>query len=386
MTTPWTDWDGCYDGGWGDLIVPEAYAHPAKFRPGLIDRIYKHGFERGWWKRLDVIGDPFGGIGGGGIMAAFKGLRWIGVELEPKFVELAGKNFARHKAAWLNGCDPIPEIIQGDSRQFAELVLCSSIVTSPPYAQQQTGGGIAAAMQGKSDYPISDDKRTMGSKNQGYQEQGNTPGQIGNLKAIVTSPPYAESLDVGGPEKAHPDGYNRKNNWGGYGGGEGNIGNLRAIVTSPPWEKTTSGHDEEFDKVRDGGPVAKEYGDSAGQLGNTSGEDYWSAMKLVYTQCHQAIHPGGMLVVVVKDFVKGGKRVPLCDQTLALLESLGFELVERIRAWVTKTKTHAGLFGDVEEKTERKSFFRRLAESKGSPAIDWEEVIAVKTSATEDTF
>lgn len=27
--------------------------------------------------------------------------------------------------------------------------------------------------------------------------------------------------------------------------------------------------------------------------------------------------------------------------------------------------------------TERKSFFRRLAEKKGSPAIDWEDVICV---------
>ena len=58
----WTDWHGCYEDGWGELIVGEAYAHPAKFRAGLIDRIFKHGFERGWWVKGDVIGDPFGGM------------------------------------------------------------------------------------------------------------------------------------------------------------------------------------------------------------------------------------------------------------------------------------------------------------------------------------
>ena len=102
-------------------------------------------------------------------------------------------------------------------------------------------------------------------------------------------------------------------------------------------------------------------------------------MKLVYESCRLAIRPGGMLVVVVKNFVKNGKRVPLCDQTLALLESLGFTLVERIRAWVTKTTVHEGLFGDVEETKSKKSFFRRLTENKGSPSIDWEEVICVRT-------
>ena len=90
------------------------------------------------------------------------------------------------------------------------------------------------------------------------------------------------------------------------------------------------------------------------------------------------LKPGGLLVVVVKDYVKGGKRVPLCDQTLELLQRLGFEPVERIRAMLVKETREVGLFGEHVNRKERKSFFRRLAEHKGSPRIDWEEVLCVR--------
>ena len=40
--------------------------------------------------------------------------------------------------------------------------------------------------------------------------------------------------------------------------------------------------------------------------------------------------------------------------------------------------TQLGFFEDDHLVTERKSFFRRLAESKGSPPIDWETVWCMK--------
>lgn len=58
---PVLNWHGCYDDQWGDLIVPEAFKHPAKFAKGLIERIYDYGFEQGYWRKGDLIGDPFGG-------------------------------------------------------------------------------------------------------------------------------------------------------------------------------------------------------------------------------------------------------------------------------------------------------------------------------------
>ena len=316
------DWFGCYDGGWKGLIVPEAFAHPAKFSYRLIQRIYAHGLKEGYWKVGDTIGDPFGGVGLGGICAAYAGLRWKGVELEKRFWSLAHRNFALHDKKWLAIGDPLPTMMNGDSRNFASLVGCDGIVTSPPYAEGLGHGGEPTITGG----------RNVEGQQEGY---GTTTGQIGSLPA----------------------------------------GKLDAVVTSPPWETVTSGHDEEFDKVRSGGPVAKEYGESAGQIGNDTGETYWQAVKTVYEQCRLAMKPGGIIAMVVKDYVKAGKRVPLCDQTCSLLESLGFDVFERCRAWLVKEETNPGLFGEVTDKTERKSFFRRLAEKKGSPRIDWEEVI-----------
>jgi hypothetical protein len=72
--------------------------------------------------------------------------------------------------------------------------------------------------------------------------------------------------------------------------------------------------------------------------------------------------------------------VPLCDDTCRLLEHLGFTVFERSRCWLVKEHKQPGLFGvECVEWTERKSFFRRLAEKKGSPRIDWEEVIWART-------
>ena len=88
---------------------------------------------------------------------------------------------------------------------------------------------------------------------------------------------------------------------------------------------------------------------------------------------------GGVAIWVVKDFVRKGQRVPFSDQWLALCESIGFRLVCRHRAMLVKLGAKQKLLDGGEHQTvkERKSFFRRLAEKKGSPRIDWEDVICV---------
>lgn len=46
-------------------------------------------------------------------------------------------------------------------------------------------------------------------------------------------------------------------------------------------------------------------------------------------------------------------------------------------AMLVNETTENGLFGEMTEKKERKSFFRRLAESKGSPPIDYEVILCM---------
>ena len=87
-----TQWHGCYRDNWQGVIVPEAFAHPAKFARGLIRCIYQHMLDSGYIAAGDSVVDPFGGVGLGGLDAMTFGLHWTGCELEPRVVELGNRN------------------------------------------------------------------------------------------------------------------------------------------------------------------------------------------------------------------------------------------------------------------------------------------------------
>ncbi len=460
MSTKTETWHNCYDGSWKSLITDESFAHPAKYAHGLITRIILHGLSQGYWsagdesRPADLIGDPFGGIGTGGIVACSHGLRWLGVELEPRFVGFAQRNFDLHKRTWETMGDPQPVLVQGDSRRFAEIVgQCAAVVTSPPYGEDviharpskmavelhqgrqcatglgqygETPGQIGSLPAGELQAVVT--SPPYAESNQDYQagmktianpqsitagskmptaHYGGTPGQIGqlpsgNLNAIVTSPPYAESVkgEHGETETAAesqakrqtPGGSTgRSQRHGGYGVADGQVGalaegQLQAVVTSPPYEKSLDTHGDGIDwqKACNGkgsrtagrAAIADGYQGNSGNIGHQAGETYWHAMRTIYEQCRLALRPGGYLVVVIKDYVKDGKRVPLCDQTVQLLEHLGFDVFLRVHAMLVKEEVNAGLFGEHRRKKERKSFFRRLHEKKpGAVRIDWEEVL-----------
>lgn len=415
-----TNWHGCYADGWRDLLVPEAFGHPAKFSYGLIQRIIRSGLARGFWGPGSLIGDPFAGVACGGLVAAYHGLRWLGEELEQTFVDLGNQNIQKHRPRYEAAGDPVPVLVQGDSRQFASIVgQCEAIVTSPPYAESlhlnESPEIQEARMRAKGQHEAiakaSRGGKFVSDSNAGY---GHTPGQIGSLKAgeldaVVTSPPYAESIGNENAidySKAQDPTTSRKGSpardalGGSYGSTEGNIGNLKegqldAVVTSPPWAESegsmtgtfSAWHDRQIDKGNMRGnkhgsyATAQDgYGSTPGQIGQEKQESYWQAVAAVYEQCRLALKPGGYLVVVVKDYVSKKKRVPLCDQTMELLTRLGFDVFERTRAWLVEHDEQPSLFGGTVVKTkERKSFFRRLAEKKGSPRIDFEEVIWART-------
>jgi DNA modification methylase len=387
-------WHNCYDQSWKGTLVDDAFAHPAKFAPALVERILRHGLAQGYWRVGETIGDPFGGVACGGIVAGMLGLNWVGVELEPRFVELGNKNIAANRR-FFAGCSV--ELVQGDSRRFAEIVCgVAGTVCSPPFGDQLPSNNNFVA-------PNDSKKRMATDVSTGY---GNTPGQIGALPAgVVTSPPYAAispekssgSIDLrknyetyrasGGGASFEAYCRTQKKHSQGYGHSPGQIANLSAAVTSPPYAtQVHEGNGIDASKLtgnkagKNSQAKAEGYGDSPGQLGNAGGggETYWQAVETVYRQVHLALPPGGILAVVVKDYVKDKQIVPLCDQTLALLVACGFEPLERVHAMLTKTTHTNGLFGKETRTKERKSFFRRLAEKKGSPRIDWEEVLFVR--------
>jgi len=388
-------WQGTYDNGWQGDIVPEAFSHPAKFSRGLIHRIYQHAREMGWVKPGDYCLDPFGGVALGGLDAMGMGLNWIGVELEEKFVRLGEQNidlWQRELAGWPNL--GTARMVNGDSRSLKAVIEQADIViSSPPFHTSVFGGG--------SGIPVPKD-----TKNRIDNDYGHTPGNLANLKEgkfemVISSPVYPDARQ--GWNK--PDG--AENIPASYGDTIGQLGSMKEgpfdlVCSSPPWEAQMNqggaGTSKIIQKIalqtsRDPNKPArrvmsqsKQWPESENQLGNSSGDTFWSASREILEQCFDLLKPGGHAIWVTKNYIKAKKIVPFSDKWLALCESVGFRLVCRHQAMLVKDHgTQVTIHGDEKITTERKSFFRRLAESKGSPRIDWEDVICLKKEIEDGT-
>ncbi len=262
------DWTGCYDDGWRDLIVPEAFSHPAKMARGLVARIFDELFAGGALKRGDVCVDPFGGIGTTAIEGASRGVQVVCCELESKFVDLARKNFDLHRRDWEAMGRPLPIMVQGDSRQLRKhvgpvLVVSpfsertrrgnngvTALVASPPYAGAKGHPSLGRVI----DAPGGDilGHCTTGA-NRGDERYGCTSGQLGampegEVSAVISSPPYSEGFGHGGGTApiAHDTRGTAQAMRDGYGIAPGQLGEMatgsvEAVISSPPYAEIASG-------------------------------------------------------------------------------------------------------------------------------------------------
>ena len=417
------EWQGCYSDSWQHVITPDSFAHPAKFARGLIHRIYAHMIERGYIAAGDSVIDPFGGIAAGAYDALLFGLHWVGVELEERFCLLGNANIAkyRHDLRMLNGRLGTARLVQGDSRRLAEIVGggVGAAVSSPPFEDSDNRG--AAAMP--DGYFVRADGRPFGEGPAIRATLGDTPGQLGSMRsgdfaAAVSSPPYADAVNGQGegPGARHDPIYHNGDNAykqssaNGYGQTPGNLGSMAgegfgAAVSSPPYEAALTGKDDTEKrrqrlieqglgtgnrsfadgvvKGKSGGRVESAvsgYGSTPGNIGNDTGETFWSAARVIVEQTYSVLKPGGYTAWVTKRFVRNKQIVEFSDQWEALCEAVGFERVERIHALLVEDHgEQLDIFGGaVAKRTERKSFFQRLAEKKGSPRIDHEDVIIMR--------
>jgi hypothetical protein len=129
------------------------------------------------------------------------------------------------------------------------------------------------------------------------------------------------------------------------------------------------------------------YGEAEGQVGNQSGDNFWMASRMILENLYAVLRENGIAVFVVKRYVKNRKIEDFPYKWARLAEASGFEVVEWARAWVIEGKgIQYNLFtGEpVEKIVERKSFFRKLAEKKGSPRIDFEEVLFCRRLTAEE--
>ena len=421
---PVVSWHGCYDSSWKGLIVAEAFAHPAKMSRALVVRIYNELFRMDALRRRDVVVDPFGGIGTTGIEGANRGVHVVCCELEPKFVELGKKNFALHRAYWDSTGKPLPMIVQGDSRRLRAHIgqaIAACVVSSPPFTgvTQGTKGSWKELRAAWNADPANADKpgyRPNQADPSAYDcpstsdSYGSTAGQLGDMPegdvdAVISSPPFTQGYAGGGG--INRVGYRKdgvvddKVGERTYQGtaaerAPGNLETLTlgdvadAVVSSPPyegsladggdvgikWEKarreTTGGGEHQAP----GGSVHARYPSGTnGQIGNVTGETFWSAAKQIVEEAFAILKPGGVAVWVVKAFVRDKAIVDFPGDWRRLCEHVGFETTQEVHAMLVAETTHGHLFdGEVTTRRERKSFFRRLAEKKGSPRIDWETV------------
>ncbi len=478
-----------YDGNWNGMITPESFAHPAKYARGLIEEIYCYLIRNGLLDEGSVVVDPFGGIGAGGIVGAYKGIKWIGCELEPKFVALAKRNFALHRRRWQSLGVPMPKIVRGDSRKLRKvLALADCVVSSPPFVQQ---------MPSQADQEWHQQRASIGKNNSLGQSPiyGATAGQLGNLPAgnveavinldttrnrdtistcqnvkIAESKLAAEangvdhaaapmSLLVSREDQNHQDmagklqkqdSTNQCQNAGDQPiptgqeeiiDGEDMLGesnaeqqlnemdinalNANQRTCSKSITRRTKRKPETFGTTASAilKPCASlaterrqedtKSDEPSVQLANSNSfmldqenqiahlnvdvnhhlshnsdttpnepSTFWEAARLIILECEAILRPGGIAVFVCKDFVRKKARVSFSDDWQRLCEACGFVLVERIQASLVKEDSHPSLFGGNDVKiTERKSFFRRLAEKKGSPRIDFEDVIVMRKAS-----
>jgi len=261
---------------------------------------------------------------------------------------------------------------------------------------------------------------SMMSRAYTQDKQGITNGNLAHLEtkesdfqAAVTSPVYAETVKNGkGTGVRHdPNGHKGDNaykassqvNYGNSSGqlGQMNGGGFEAVVSSSPFEtslaRETVTAEERRKLAREMGissaefisPIEmekigkrnQEYGVTEGQLGQNTGETFWTAARQIVEQTYQVLKPGAYTAWVCGDFVRNKQRVYFGKQWMQLCEAVGFEPIEWAIAWKTEYKgNQLDIFGnDHEKRVDRVSFFRRLANEKNPDnAILNEDVIFMR--------
>ncbi len=309
--------------------------HPAKADIPMMIWILKK-----FCKDGDIVLDPMAGIGTTLVegMRMFPKSVFIGVELEEKFVRLANKSVVKTEDVivenWFTKMGKAV-CIQGDARDLERVMKmkCDRVVMSPPYSETRMDGGSYRMRRKTGMRPYTDEAPDTWRTQRDQRNIGNLGH--GKIDKVVLSPPYARTVSpfTGGAPMPEDKGTHIgcRNIRTGYGKGKENIGNLPLgkvdkVITSPPYEDQMGRF-----KRKDKSQVMKDkklytYPDECEKtIGTLKGKTYLEAMFLVYLQCFEVLKPGGLMVLITKDFIKNYKRVHLGMDTIRLCVEVGFE-------------------------------------------------------------
>ena len=274
------------------FFPPEAVQHPAKAYTDVLEYLIKRYTRVG-----DLILDPMAGTGSTGVVAALHGRHAILVDIEERFVRWMRRARELVEKSQTLGPKGRIIVIHGDARELSRLLgehsgEIASVITSPPFGEvmykPNPGFWRRAREMGLrwgSRPPSTTVIRYESSKNIGSLPHG-------SINAIITSPPYAESISrrAGGPVMVERVGVSTKTARA-YSYDDRNIGNL---------------------------PFDKGWG----------GETYLEAMLKVYRECYKVLEPGGRIIIIIKPFIRGKRVVDLPYHTHLLLEKAGFKTIE----------------------------------------------------------
>lgn len=390
-----------------------SFSHPAKMHLSLQFYLIEH-----YTKKGDTILDPMTGSGTVLVGCALE-RNVICVELEEKFVQMQEDNWEKIKSLGPMLGYKMGEavILQGDARNLNEL-LVDKCIFSPPYAETTAIQDFEFMAKQAEDYPerlrqglikgharrAKAEKRWLDKTAAGQAESPENISNLpyGEISAVISSPPFGEAhnkkgLGVGDSDRADLRDCSYLKT-----GTKGQIGDMPyadAVITRPPYEgsleastRHTKGGipgrdsklgrtgtyadlDPSIKRLREhgrtddkaGGPYGRSlghpYSGAADNIGNLKSENYLSAMLLVYQNCHRVLKPEGLMILVVKNFIREKKIVRLDLDTIKLCEQTGFALIERLKRKLTQ-----------------QSFWRRIYEQKypDAPKINYEDVLVFK--------
>ena len=243
------------------------------------------------------------------MLACMLGRNVVLVELEERFVKMCQDNWEKVKMHHQLGYEMgTCQIIQGDARQL-ENILCDSIVTSPPYA-----GG-----EQFHDLVWIEKERKRPHNPQQKQNMSNLP--YGQINHIITSPPYEGALEA-----------SSRHTKGGIPGKDKVLGQTGTYATLEDAEiiaKKVSKGFQSPEAIKMIERLPRGYAQNPSNIGNLKGGTYLSAMLAVYKSAYKVLKSGGLMILVVKSFIREQKIIDLAADTIRLCETAGFALKER---------------------------------------------------------
>mgnify|MGYP001578920103 CR=1 FL=1 len=218
-------------------------------------------------------------------------------------------------------------IWQGDSRHLPPpLDSVATVITSPPYEGSMAPGKDGIDWSQAKDSDRSEDRSRRDDGSASYR---------GYVDKIITSPPYGEAQSGGGISiKGHYDDPGLAKRV--Y--SDRAMGGIDAIISSPPYENSAhkpgniDAMREKMEELYPGhiGPNSlrngTEYSLDSANIGNLKGPEFWEAVTAVFQECQRVLKPGGNFVIISKGCTRDGQYVDLPGQFRATMEALGFEL------------------------------------------------------------